>query len=367
MNYSQLANPRILEQPVYQPGKPIEVVAHEQGFEPDQVCKLASNENPWGASPAALQAAKDALEDVHRYPDGSGTKLIEQLADLHSLKSSQFILGNGSNEIIELIGHVFLSPKDEVIYGEHSFVVYKLVALLMGAKPVSSPMPELRHDLDRMREKVTTNTKLIFLPSPNNPTGSWNSEEEIFTFVRSLPEHVIFCFDEAYAEYLNNPPNLKILLEEGRKVVALRTFSKIYGLAGLRIGYAYGSEEVIRLLQLARQPFNANSIAMCSAIAALKDQPWVEACRERNNLGLRQLENACDEMGLKWVPSKANFLLIQIGDGMQAFDALQKTGIIARPMHGTLKDYIRISVGTKQENDRVIEALKRIQSGFEIS
>ena len=150
MNYSQLANPRILEQPVYQPGKPIEVVAREQGFEPNEVCKLASNENPWGASPAALQAANDALEDVHRYPDGSGTKLIEQLADLHSLKSSQFILGNGSNEIIELIGHVFLSPKDEVIYGEHSFVVYKLVALLMGAKPVSSPMPELRHDLDRM-------------------------------------------------------------------------------------------------------------------------------------------------------------------------------------------------------------------------
>ena len=360
MNYSQLANSRILEQPTYQPGKPIEVVAREQGFKPHEICKLASNENPWGASPLALQAGHEALEGVHRYPDGNGTYLREKLAEIHALSPSQFILGNGSNEIIELIGHVFLNPKDEVLFGEHAFVVYKLVALLMGATPVCAPMTELRHDLHLMREKVNQNTKLVFLPSPNNPTGSWNTEEEIIEFVCGLPEHVIFCFDEAYAEYLDNPPNLKALIDEGRKVIALRTFSKIYGLAGLRIGYGYGSEEVIRLLQLARQPFNANSIAMASAIAALKDQDWVEECRNKNNRGLRQLEEACDSMELPWVPSKANFLLIKIGNGTQAFQELQKIGIIARPMPNSLRDYIRISVGTSQENKFVIEGLKQI-------
>ena len=239
-------------------------------------------------------------------------------------------------------------------------MVYKLVALLMGATPVCAPMTDLRHDLRLMREKVNRNTKLIFLPSPNNPTGSWNTEEEIIEFICGLPEHVIFCFDEAYAEYLDKPPNLKALIDEGRKVIALRTFSKIYGLAGLRIGYGYGSEEVIHLLQLARQPFNANSIAMASAIAALKDQDWVEECRDKNNLGLRQLEEACDSMGLPWVPSKANFLLIKIGDGRKAFQELQKIGIITRPMPDSLRDYIRISIGTSQENRLVIEGLKQI-------
>ena len=242
MNLSQLANPRILDQPVYEPGKPIEEVAREYGLHLDQICKLASNENPWGASKLAKEAARTSLEKVHLYPDGSGHQLINKLSSLHLLGSDQFVLGNGSNEIIELLGHVFLQPGDEVLCGKHAFVVYKLVALLMGAKPVEVEMPGLTHDLHKMRQAVNEHTKLIFLPSPNNPTGTANTEEEIHTFVRSLPEHVIFCFDEAYAEYLDSPPDLRPLIEEGRKVICLRTFSKIHGLAALRIGYGYGAD-----------------------------------------------------------------------------------------------------------------------------
>ncbi len=360
MNYSQLANRRILEQPTYQPGKPIEVVAKEQGFELHQVCKLASNENPWGPSPAAVLAGRKCLDQVHRYPDGGGALLKESLAKLHGLSPGQFILGNGSNEVIELIGHVFLGPGDEVLFGEHSFVVYKLVAMLMGASPVAAPMPELKHDLDLMREKITDRTKLVFLPSPNNPTGAWNSQDEIFEFVRSLPEHVVFCFDEAYAEYLENPPNLKTLLNENRKVIGLRTFSKIYGLAGLRIGYGYGSKELIDLLHLARQPFNANSVAMSAAVASLEDQSWVAECRRKNNEGLERLKTGLDALELSWVPSKANFLLVKVGDGLEVFRSLQKLGIITRPMPDSLSDYLRISVGTHEENERVLQGLKGV-------
>ena len=198
----------------------------DHGLQPDQICKLASNENPWGPSALAIEAAKEALEKLHLYPDGSGHQLISQLATHHSLEEDQFVLGNGSNEIIELLGHVFLEPGDEVVCGEFAFVVYKLVALLMGAKPVEVEMPGLVHNLSKMKEAISEKTKLVFLPSPNNPTGTANSEAEIYQFVRSLPEHIIFCFDEAYAEYLDQPTDLRPLIREGRKVICLRTFPK---------------------------------------------------------------------------------------------------------------------------------------------
>ena len=357
MNLSQLANPRILDQPVYQPGKPIEQVAREHGFRPEDVCKLASNENPWGSSPAALEAGAEALKSVFLYPEGSGLALRQKLAQHHDLDPSQFILGNGSNEIIELLGHVFLKPNDEVLVGEHAFVVYKLVALLMGAKAVEVEMPDLTHDLRAMREAVTERTKLIFLPSPNNPTGTANSITEISTFVSSLPEHVIFCLDEAYAEYLDDPFDLVPFIREGRKVVAIRTFSKIHGLAGLRIGYGYGSPEMIGLLQRARQPFNANSVAQATAIGALEDEDWVDLCRRRNRDGLEQVKAGCLKMGLEVVPSHANFLLVQVGDGKKVFEELQAMGIITRPMPPPLNEFLRISIGTEAQNERVLKAL----------
>ncbi|MBP52831.1 MAG: histidinol-phosphate transaminase [Opitutae bacterium] len=357
MKLSHLANSRILDQPTYQPGKPIEVVADQYGFRIDEVCKLASNENPWGASPNAIEAGKKALENVHRYPEGSGSTLRKKIANLHGLTSEQFILGNGSNEVIELLGHVFMQPGDEIILGEHAFVVYKLVSLLMGATPVAVEMPGLRHDLEKMRDAITEKTKLIFLPSPNNPTGTCNSEDEIYSFVRSLPEHVIFCLDEAYAEYSQDPPDLKPLIAEGRKVIGLRTFSKIHGLAGLRIGYGYGSPEMIDLLQLSRQPFNLNSIALASASAALDDEDWVSQCRRRNAAGLVQVETGCKKMDLEIIPSRANFLLIKVGQGQKVFESLQERGIISRPMPPSLGQYIRLSIGTEEENDRSLEAL----------
>ena len=357
MKLSHLANSRILDQPTYQPGKPIEVVADQYGFRIDEVCKLASNENPWGASPNAIEAGRKALENVHRYPEGSGSTLRKKIANLHGLTSEQFILGNGSNEVIELLGHVFMQPGDEIILGEHAFVVYKLVSLLMGATPVAVEMPGLRHDLEKMRDAITEKTKLIFLPSPNNPTGTCNSEDEIYSFVRSLPEHVIFCLDEAYAEYSQDPPDLKPLIAEGRKVIGLRTFSKIHGLAGLRIGYGYGSPEMIDLLQLSRQPFNLNSIALASASAALDDEDWVSQCRRRNAAGLVQVETGCKKMDLEIIPSRANFLLIKVGQGQKVFESLQERGIISRPMPPSLGQYIRLSIGTEEENDRSLEAL----------
>lgn len=357
MNLSQLANLRILDQPVYQPGKPIEQVAREHGFKPEDVCKLASNENPWGSSPAAMEAGAESLKSVFLYPEGSGLALREKLAQYHNLNPEQFILGNGSNEIIELLGHVFLKPDDEVLVGRHAFVVYKLVSLLMGATAIETEMPNLTHDLKAMRDAVSDRTKLIFLPSPNNPTGTANTIDEINEFVRSLPEHVIFCLDEAYAEYLEDPFCIIPYIQEGRKVLAMRTFSKIHGLAGLRIGYGYGSPEMISLLQRARQPFNANSVAQAAAIGALEDRDWVDLCRRRNRAGLDQVEVGCAKIGLKVIPSQANFLLVKVGDGQKVFEELQAKGVITRPMAPSLNEFLRISIGTEEQNERVLKVL----------
>jgi histidinol-phosphate aminotransferase len=360
MNLSQLANPRILDQPVYEPGKPIEEVARQYGLQQDQICKLASNENPWGASELAKVAAREALDRVHLYPDGSGHQLIQLLSEHHGLQPNQFVLGNGSNEIIELLGHVFLEPGDEVVCGAHAFVVYKLVAMLMGAKVVEVEMPDLTHDLALMQKAVSEKTKLVFLPSPNNPTGTANSEEEIGEFIRSLPPHVIFCFDEAYAEYLDSPPDLRPFIEEGRKVVCLRTFSKIHGLAALRVGYGYGSEEMIRLLQQARQPFNVNAVAQAAAVAALSDQNWVHNCRKRNRDGLEQLTSGLEQLGIEYIPSQANFILSKPGNGRSLFLELQKQGVITRALGPSLADYLRISVGTEDENIRLLTSLEKV-------
>ena len=360
MKLSQLANPRILDQPVYLPGKPIEQVALEYKLDPKEVCKLASNENPWGASPFAIAAGKDALNQVHLYPEGSGEKLRKAISSNLNIEASQIILGNGSNEIIELLGHVFLEEGDEVIVGEYAFVVYKLMAMLMGAIPVVIPMPNLIHDLDEMRKAITDKTKLIFLPSPNNPTGTSNSPDEIIRFAESLPDHVVFCMDEAYAEYVEKPADLRPLMTLGKKIIAMRTFSKIHGLAGLRIGYAYGHKIMIDLLQKARQPFNANSIAQTCAIAALKDTSWVDQCRKRNLAGLKQMSVGLKSLNLEFVPSQANFLLVKVGDGQSTFESLQKVGIITRPMPQNLNEYVRISIGTEEENTKALHAFTRI-------
>jgi histidinol-phosphate aminotransferase len=363
MTLSALVNPSVLTQPVYEPGKPIEDVARELGLDPAGILKLASNENPLGPSPLAVAAATRALAHGELYPDGGCFVLRQKLAARHGLAAEQFVVGNGSNEILELLGHVFLRPGDEVVMGAPAFIVYKLVALLFGARPVEVPLVDHRHDLDALARAVTPRTKLVFLPSPNNPTGTANTEAEIHAFVRALPEQVVFVFDEAYAEYLENPPDLRPLLAEGRKVVGLRTFSKIFGLASLRVGYGYASPELAGLLNRVRQPFNVNAIGQAAAVAALDDAEFTARARATNASGLSQLASALAGRGLEIVPSVANFLLVKVGDGVRVFTELQRRGVIVRPMkpYG-MPEWVRVTVGTAAQNERFLAALDEVRA-----
>ena len=359
MNIESLAKPSVRTQPVYEPGKPIEYVARELGLDPATIIKLASNENPWGPSPRAVEAAKRALESGELYPDGGCFDLRQKLAAKWGLGADQFVVGNGSNEIIELLGHVFVGPGDEVVMGGPAFVVYKLVTLLFGAKAVEVPLVNWRHDLGKIAAAITPRTKLVYVCTPNNPTGTANTEVELIAFVRGLPEHVVVVIDEAYAEFVEGAPDLRPLIEEGRKLVCLRTFSKIYGLAALRVGYGYASAELCALLNRVRQPFNVNAIAQAAAIAALDDDAFAQKTARENRAGLAQLERGCTELGLEFVPSVANFMLVRVGDGMGVFDALQKKGVIVRPVKSYgLPEWIRITVGSHEQNLRVLTELK---------
>jgi histidinol-phosphate aminotransferase len=363
MNFESLVKPAVRTQPVYEPGKPIEYVARELGLDPAGIIKLASNENPFGPSPRALAAAKQALEHGELYPDGGCFELRQKLAARHGLAADQFVVGNGSNEIIELLGHAFIGPGDEVVMGAPAFVVYKLVTLLFGAKAIEVPLRDWRHDLAAIAGAVTPRTKLVYVCSPNNPTGTANTEAELLAFARTLPEHVIAVFDEAYAEFVERAPDLRPLIAEGRKVVCLRTFSKIFGLASLRIGYGYSGAELCALLNRVRQPFNVNAIAQAAAIAALDDGAFAERCARENRAGLAQLETGCRELGLEFVPSVANFMLIKVGDGLRFFERLQQAGIIVRPVKSYgLPEWIRVTVGTRDQNARLLAALGRLRA-----
>lgn len=362
MTFSSLAKPSVLTQPVYEPGKPIEDVARELGLDPTTIVKLASNENPFGPSPKAVAAVTAALKSAELYPDGGCIALRNRLASEFGLAPGQFVVGNGSNELLELVGHVFLGPGDEVVMGDPSFAVYKLVTLLFGATPVEVPLVNFRHDLAKLRAAVTPRTRVVFLPSPNNPTGTTNTEAEIFDFVRGLPEHVVFVYDEAYAEFLENPPDLRPLIAEGRKVICLRTFSKIYGLASLRVGYGYMSAEAASLLGRTRQPFNVNALAQAAALAALDDKAFAEKTRAENRRGLAVLEEGFRQLGLAHVPSVANFLLVKVGDGAAVFQALQARGLIVRPVRSYgLPEWLRVTVGTPEQNARLLRELAALK------
>ena len=359
MNYESLAKPAVRTQPIYEPGKPIDTVARELGIDPAGIIKLASNENPFGPSPRALAAAKRALEHGELYPDGGCFELRQKLAGIYGLGADQFIVGNGSNEIIELLGHAFVGPGDEVVMGAPAFVVYKLVTLLFGAKAIEVPLVDFRHDLARIAGAITPRTKLVYVCSPNNPTGTANTEAELLAFARGLPDHMIMVFDEAYADFLERAPDLRPLIREGRKVVCLRTFSKIYGLASLRVGFGYCSAELVALLNRVRQPFNVNAIAQAAALAALDDREFVEKCARENRAGLVQLENGCRALGLDVVPSVANFMLVKVGDGSRTFERLQAKGVIVRPVNSYgLPEWIRVTVGTRTQNARLLDELK---------
>jgi histidinol-phosphate aminotransferase len=355
------AHPWLRDLVAYEPGKPIEDVARELGLEPSQIIKLASNENPLGPSPKALAAMRKELERAHFYPDGGGFYLREAIAEKFGLKRENVILGCGSNEIIEFIGHAFLRPDDEIITARHAFLVYKLMATLFGAKTIEVPDPSFEHDLDAMAAAITPRTREIFITNPNNPTGTLVSQEAIDRFMDKVPEHVVVVFDEAYYEFLQSPPDTLKYVHEGRNVVVLRTFSKIQGLANLRIGYGFGKKDLIEILQKTRQPFNVNGIAQAGALAGLLDNEHQIKTRDVTWEGRDYLQAQFAEMALEFVPSYANFVLVKVGDGKAVFQSLMKKGVIVRDMNAYgLPEWIRVSIGTMEQNQRFIEELRNV-------
>ncbi len=361
MKFESLVNPVVLTQPVYEPGKPIADVARELGLDPAGIIKLASNDYPFGPSPRALAAAQQALTQGELYPDGGCFALRQKLAEIKGLGADQFIVGNGSNEIIELLGHALLRPGDEVVMAAPAFVVYKLVTLVFGAKAIEVPLVNYRHDLGHIAAAITPRTRLVYVCSPNNPTGTANAEADMLAFARALPDHVVAVFDEAYAEYVEPAPDLRPLIREGRKVVCLRTFSKIYGLASLRVGYGYAGADIIALLNRVRQPFNVNAIGQAAALAALDDREFTEKCIRENRAGLQQLEAGFRALAREFVPSVANFIMVKVGDGARVFDALQRRGVIVRPMKSYgMPEWLRITVGSRAQNERLLAELKSV-------
>lgn len=361
MTIDQYANRFVCDLVAYEPGKPIDETARELGLEPSQIVKVASNENPLGPSPKAKAAMREALEEAHIYPDGGGYRLRTAIAKAYGMDNANVVLGNGSNEIIELLCHTFLNRETELIAAEHAFVVYKLMATLFGAKYVEVPDPNFIHDLDAMAAAITPQTRLVFIANPNNPTGTMVDQETIDRFMAKVPEHVIVVFDEAYIEFPDKAPDTLRYVHQGKNVCVLRTFSKLHGLAGLRIGYGLASKGVAELLQKARQPFNVNAIAQAGAIAALGDTDHIANTRSVNQAGMAFYEKAFAERGLEYVPSFANFILVKTGEGDRLFREMLKQGVIVRAMSGyKLPDWVRISIGTAEQNRRCIEVLDSV-------
>jgi histidinol-phosphate aminotransferase len=361
MPISDSANSFVCDLVAYEPGKPIEETARELGLDPASIIKLASNENPLGPSPLAQQAMRDAISQAHIYPDGGGFKLRSAIAEKLGFDISNIILGNGSNEIIELLCHTFLNRDAELIAAKHAFVVYKLMATLFGAKYVEVDDPKFIHDLDAMAAAITDQTRLVFVANPNNPTGTVVTQEAIDRFVEKLPAHVIAVFDEAYFEFLDTPPDVLKHVRAGKNVIVLRTCSKIHGLAALRIGYGIAPKPIADLLQKARQPFNTNALAQAAALAALDDEDHIQKTREINRQGLEFYEKAFKERGLEYVPSVANFILVRVQNGDQVFKNMLQKGVIIRAMSGyKLPDWVRISIGTPAENQRALEVLDEV-------
>jgi histidinol-phosphate aminotransferase len=357
----ELANPQLQDLAVYEPGKPIEETARELGVDPSTIIKLASNENPLGPSPKALQAMRTALEDAHLYPDGSGFYLRKALAAKLRLAPEAIILGNGSNEVIEFLGHAFLNPGDDVITCRYAFIVYKLLATAFGVRTIETPSPDYQQNLDATLDAITAKTRIIFIPNPNNPTGTLISQRDIDRFMSRIPNSIIVVFDEAYFEFLDDPPDTLRFVRDGRNVVVLRTFSKIHGLAGIRIGYAIAPPEMAEVLHKTRQPFNVNSIAHAGAIAALDDEAHLRETKRVIDEGRAYLQEQFAEMHVAFVPAVANFLMVNVGDGCAVFQKLLQRKIIVRPLKGYgLPEWVRISVGTMEQNRQLIAALRDV-------
>jgi histidinol-phosphate aminotransferase len=347
-------HPDIASLSPYVPGKPIEELQRELGLA--RVIKLASNENPLGPSPKALAALSEGTATLHRYPDGGAHRLREALA----VTPDQVILGNGSDEILGLLARTFLAPGDEAVMADQTFVIYKMEVTAAHGRPIIVPLKQWRHDLQAMAEAITDRTRLLFLCNPNNPTGTMVSADEVESLLARVPGHVIVVFDEAYFEYVRNQrfPDSMAFVKQGRNVIVLRTFSKIYGLAGLRIGYGVAPMEITNFLNRVRPPFNANSLAQRAALAALGDDEHVARSRAVNAAGMEQMVKGLTSLGFAPIPSEANFVYVDVGrDGRAVFEAMLREGIIVRHIEGPM---IRVTIGLEEENKECLAALKRV-------
>ena len=367
-DFSALAVPGVRQLKPYTPGKPIAELEREYGVR-DSI-KLASNENPLGASPMALAAIRDELDDLWLYPDANGFELKQALARLHDVDTACITLGNGSNDVLVFLAQAFLAPGLEAVFSQYCFAVYPIACQMVGAGmrvapalPADSPMP-LGHDLRAMYQRVGPDTRMVFIANPNNPTGTWLDGARLKDFIASLPPHTLCIVDEAYTEYADGDRlgNAASWLGEFPNLVVTRTFSKAYGLAGLRVGYALSNPGVADLLNRVRPAFNVNSLALTAARVALDDQGFIRRSREVNAAGLIQLREGLEALGVKALPSAANFVLADFGRPAAPIDqALLKAGVIVRPVANYgLPQYLRITVGTSEQNQRVLDTLTRI-------
>lgn len=362
MSACDLAPAHIRSIAPYQPGKPISELARELGLDEASIIKLASNENPLGVSPLAQQAIRAVLGELARYPDGNGFELKQALGRRYGVGMDAIVLGNGSNDVLDLAARAFLTPNDEAIYSQHAFAVYPLAVQAIGARGIEVPARDYGHDLEAMARAVTKETRIVFIANPNNPTGTFIEGARLERFIAELPHHVLVVLDEAYNEYL--PPETRAdtlsWLERFPDLVITRTFSKVYGLAGLRVGFAFAAPAVADLMNRVREPFNVNSVALAAAAAALEDVEFVQKSYALNRAGMRQLTAGFTALGLEFVPSYGNFVSVKVRNAAQVFQRLLERGVIVRPIGGYgMPDHLRVSIGLESENARFLETLQR--------
>ena len=362
MSIRDLAPENVRKIAPYVPGKPIAETARELGIAEKDILKMASNENPLGPSPKALEAIRGALTELHYYPDGSGYELKAILSRQLALDPENLVLGNGSNDVLELAARAFLTRSDSAVYSQHAFMVYPLVVQAIGATGIEVPAKRYATDVDAMARAVRPDTKIVFLANPNNPTGTFNPWDSVRALIEKLPERVLVVLDEAYGEYLPDElqsPSPRWLARHPNLVVS-RTLSKAYGLAGLRVGYGFAHPDAAELMNRVRQPFNVNHLAMVAACAALGDKEFIARSRKVNAAGLAQLEEGFRRLGLEHIHSFGNFATVRVGDAAGVYAQLLAEGVIVRPIAGYgMPEHLRITVGLPEHNARFLAALER--------
>lgn len=360
---SELAPSHIRSIAPYQSGKPISELARELGLDEAGIVKLASNENPLGISPLAKQAIADAMAGIALYPDGNAFELKQAICAKFGVEAAQIVPGNGSNDVLEIAARAFLAPGLEAVYSQHAFAVYPLVTQAIGAVGISTPAREFGHDLQAMRAAVTEKTRLLFIANPNNPTGTLLEKAELRAFLKGLPRHVLVVLDEAYDEYLADDRKSESIswLKEFDNLIVTRTFSKAYGLAGLRVGFALAHPAVADMMNRVRQPFNVNSMAQAAAAAALNDDDFVRRTRDLNDAGMQQMTEGLNQLGLRYIPSFGNFISFHVADAATVNRKLLERGVIVRPIFAyEMPDWLRVSIGLPEENARFLQAMREM-------